>query len=247
MPQFFISSSSVRGGRCRIQGEDFRHLVTVRRAGPGDIVRLRDEKGAALTARIEEITDTHIELAIQNGGGEETSSGYPELILCACILKGKNFDLVIEKAVEIGVSRIIPVASERTITRPADEAARLVRWNRKACEAAKQSLRERVPAVEKIHHLRDVVEGFTSGTRIIAHPGAGISLKEFLAVRRAGPVHLLVGPEGGFSGDEIEDARAAGWAPVSVGRTHMRAETAALVLCGIIMFELGDITTPGRQ
>lgn len=239
MPQFFITSSDIRGGRYRISGEDFRHLATVRRARPGDTVRLRDETGTALSARIETIADTFIEVAIQ-GMLEAAHRENPELILCACILKGKNFDLVIEKAVEIGVSRIVPVVSERTIPHPADEEAKLVRWNRKAGEAAKQSLRERIPAVEEIRRFRDAVTGFPDATRIIAHPGAGISLKDALAGRAAGPVCILIGPEGGFSGGEIDQARDAGWAPMNFGASHMRAETAALVLCGIIMYELGE-------
>ena len=237
MPQFFITSSDIHGGLCRIRGEDYRHLVTVRRAKPGDLISLRDETGAALTARIREITDSFIELAIQNR--RDAVSGHPEIILCASMLKGRNFDLVIEKAVEIGVSEIIPVVSERTIPHPADEAAKLARWNRKAGEAAKQSLRDRIPPVEKIHTFRGVVAGFTGGTRIIAHPGAAISMKDYLSGRSAGPAYLLIGPEGGFSGGEIELARDAGWTPLNFGYTHMRAETAALVLCGVIMYELG--------
>ncbi len=238
MPQFFVTSSDIIDGRCTIRGNDHHHLVGVRRAKPGDIIRLRDEKGTSLTARIERIAADYLEAVIVE---ERVAADVPvDITLCMCLLKGGSFDLAVEKAVEVGVSRIIPVVSERTVPRPADADAKVRRWNRKAEEAAKQSLRERVPVVESVRPFGEVISGDRDRARIMAHPGAPVSLKEHLRATRAGAVSLLVGPEGGFSPAELEAAAAAGWVTAGFGFSQLRAETAAAVLCGIIVYEWGD-------
>lgn len=237
VPQFFVTSSEIENNRCRIRGDDFRHLAAVRRVRPGDTIRLRDEKGTSYTALIDRIAGDHIEVEITGARGSEHAA--VDITLCMCLLKGGNFDLVVEKSVEIGVSRIIPVVSERTVPRPADESAKVRRWGRKAEEAAKQSLRELVPTVGRISTFGDVVGMNRDDVRIIAHPGASVSLKEFLHDNSVGAVTLLVGPEGGFTPGEMESAAAAGWVAVDFGFSQLRAETAAAVLCGIIVYERG--------
>lgn len=238
MPQFFITSADIEQDRCRIGGDDYRHLVTVRRAKPGDTIRLRDDRGASLTARISRITDDFIEAEIT---GERLAPQAPvEISLCMCLLKGRNFDSVIEKAVEVGVARIIPVVSERTVPHPADGPGRVDRWNKKAEEAAKQSMRESVPRVGRITAFRDLIASRRDPALLIAQPGASAPMKQYLHNRRPCAVSLLVGPEGGFSAGEITAAEAAGWTAVNFGASHLRAGTAAAVLCGIIMYEWGD-------
>lgn len=235
MPQFFIHISDIIDGRCRISGEDYRHLARVRRVRAGDIIRLRDDAGAPLTARVLLVADDSIEAEITERGA--VPAPHPDITLCMCLLKGKNFDTVIEKAVEIGVSRIVPVTSERTVPRPADAAARVERWNRKADEAAKQALRERAPRVDMIMPFAGVIESADTPVKIVAHPGASGSLKEILRGRGPSAVSLLVGPEGGFSANELEAAVRAGWTPAGFGFSQLRAGTAAAVLCGIIVYE----------
>jgi 16S rRNA (uracil1498-N3)-methyltransferase len=239
MPQFFVTSSDISDGRCTIRGDDYHHLVGVRRAKHGDIIRLRDEMGNSLAARIELIDVDHLVAVII---GEHAAPDVPvDITLCLCLLKGGSFDLAIEKAVEVGVSRIIPVVSERTVPRPADPDSKVRRWNRKTEEAAKQSLRERVPPVESVRSFGEVISGNGDHARIIAHPGALVSLKQHLRATRAGAVSLLVGPEGGFSPGELEAAAAEGWVAAGFGFSQLRAETAAAVLCGIIVYEWGDL------
>lgn len=238
MPQFFVTSSDIADGRCTIRGDDYHHLVGVRRVKPGEIIRLRDEKGTSLTARIGSISADSLEAVIT---GESAAPDAPvDITLCLCLLKGGSFDLAIEKAVEVGVSRIIPVASERTVPRLADAGGKTRRWNRKAEEAAKQSLRERVPLVEGVRPFSEVIGLFSGQARVIAHPGAPVSLKEYLRGCGSGAVSLLVGPEGGFSPGELAAAADAGWVTAGFGFSQLRAETAAAVLCGIIVYEWGS-------
>jgi 16S rRNA (uracil1498-N3)-methyltransferase len=237
MPQFFVTTSDIVDNRCRIVGDDYRHLASVRRVRPDDVVLLRDERGDSLTARVVRVADRFIEVEIV---GKSAGAPAPvDITLCLCLLKGKNFDLVIEKAVEIGVTRIVPVLSERTIARPSDAEARVRRWDRKAGEAAKQSLRGAKPVIEDICSFTGLIAGERERTRVIAHPGAPGRLKDILARERTGGISLLVGPEGGFSAGEVATAEAAGWVAAGIGFSQMRAGTAAVVLCGIIVYEWG--------
>jgi len=238
VPQFFVTSSEIENNRCSIHGDDFRHLAAARRAKAGDTIRLRDEKGTIYTALIDRIAGDHIELIITEARFGERAT--VDITLCMCLLKGGNFDRALEKCVEIGVTRIIPVVSERTVPRPADESVKVQRWRRRAEEAAKQSLRDRVPSIDRISPFGDVIGMNRGGVRVIAHPGAEASFKKVLHDYRAGAVTLLVGPEGGFSPGELESAAAAGWVAVDFGFSQLRAETAAAVLCGIIVYEWGD-------
>jgi 16S rRNA (uracil1498-N3)-methyltransferase len=209
----------------------------VRRAREGDPLRLRDEEGTLYDARVAAVLSDSLEAeitAVHRGPAPSI-----EITLCMALLKGGNFDVALEKAVEVGVSRIVPVVTERTIPRPADETGRMRRWSRKAMEAAKQSLRERVPAVDPVSSFGEVIEAFHEGPRIIAHPGAAGSMREFLRSERAPRAVILVGPEGGFSPGELRAAEDAGWRALNFGFSHLRAETAAPLLCGIIIYEWG--------
>jgi 16S rRNA (uracil1498-N3)-methyltransferase len=237
VPQFFIKTTDIIQNRCRIAGDDFRHLTAARRVKPGDTVQLRIETGSRLSGRVLEISDSFVELAVI--GEAEHAPPAVEITLCASLLKGKSFDSVVEKAVEIGVSRIVPVVTERTIPHPPDAQAKLVRWRRKALEAAKQSMRESVPDIERIHSFKEAIDARGGEVRIIAHPGAEASIKDFLRRHDPGAVTLLVGPEGGFSMSEVEEAVKAGWSSVNFGFSQLRAGTAAVVLCGILMYEWG--------
>lgn len=237
MPQFFITSSNIRGNRCLIRGDDFRHLAAVRRAREGDTLLLRDEGGVLYEARIVSVGSDSLEAEIT--ATHRGSAPPVDITLCLALLKGGSFDVALEKAVEVGVSRIVPVLTERTIPRRADDAGRMRRWSRKAMEAAKQSLRERVPAVDPVSSFGEVMESFREGARIIAHPGAAGSMREFLRAERAVRAVLLVGPEGGFSPGEIRAAGEAGWRSLNFGFSHLKAETAAPLLCGIIIYEWG--------
>jgi len=237
VPQFFVKSSDIILNTCRITGDDFRHLVAARRIRRGDNIQLRNETGSCLSGRVVEISDSFIEVTVL----EELNCVHRpvEITLCMSLLKGKNFDRLIEKAVEIGVSRIIPVVSERTTPHPTDAQAKLKRWKRKALEAAKQCMTASVPEVERIHSFQEMIDASHAGIRMMAHPGSEVSMKDFLRQRRHVKAVLLVGPEGGFSQKEVDDAVHAGWACVNFGFSQLRAGTAAVVLCGIIIYEWG--------
>jgi len=241
MPQFFISSSDISGNKCFIKGNDYHHLVEVRRVSVDDILKLRREDGILLSARIEKITESFIEAVILEQ--EDKNSKSVNLTLCLALLKGKKFDLVVQKAVELGVSSILPVYTERCIPVPGKgDRSKLDRWNRIALEAAKQCMREDIPVVKNICRFDELVTESGNSLKIIAHPGADKGMKNYLSeeiesglIRDS--VFLLVGPEGGFSPQELECAEKNSWQGLNFGFTQLRAETAAIALSSIIVYE----------
>ncbi len=238
MPQFFVTSLPDGQGRLVIQGTDFHHLARVRRARAGEVLSLRTADGALLAARIASIGPDHLVAEIID---KKEARPIPlNLTLCAALLKGKKFDTVIRKAVEIGVARIIPVESERTVPEVGTRAdERRARWQRIADEAAKQCLRHGLVGVERLHSFDEALGCCGDGVRMIAHPDERApGIREFRGEHGdATHAAVLVGPEGGFSAGEIDRARAAGWSMVSFGFTQMRAETAAMVLPALLIYE----------
>jgi 16S rRNA (uracil1498-N3)-methyltransferase len=113
--------------------------------------------------------------------------------------------------------------------------AKAGRWRRIADQAAKQCMRADIPAVEGVSPFRDVLEDFRDGARIIAHTGAVVRFADLERPEGAARVSVLVGPEGGFSPGETAAATDAGWVPVLFGNTHMRAETAAIVIPALVL------------
>ncbi len=243
VPQFFVNSTLKKSGRYLIRGEDYHHLVHVRRVKENDTLILRDEKGRSIRSVIRRISGTEIEaepvlLDDHRGPGIQ-------LILCASILKGKKYDFVIQKAVELGVAGIVPVLSERSIPRVEEKSeSRIKRWRRIAHEAAKQSRTPVKTAVDDIIDFRSLLGIGFQGPSLIADPGSKNGLRSCLDKLKKGVpegnVRLLVGPEGGFSSGETEAAERAGWIRVSFRSNQLRAETASLVLSSIILYELGE-------
>lgn len=240
MPQFFINVDPV-GDKCVIEGDDFRHLTRVRRVRAGDGLLLRDKNGDRLSGRVAEIFDTRMIIEIIDRQAGNAAS--PAITLCAGVLKGRKFDLVIQKAVEIGVSRIIPVITARTVPVIDEKAAsRADRWRRIALEASKQCMRGEVPDIEEPAAIEGILSRKFPGIKLIAHTGEqtpgfrSVARRYGTALRAA----LLVGPEGGFTDREVTRAADAGWIPVRMGVTAMRAETAAMVLPAILVYEWGD-------
>jgi 16S rRNA (uracil1498-N3)-methyltransferase len=174
-----------------------------------------------------------------------------ELTLCVALLKGEKFDLVVQKATELGVARIMPVETARADVklsrgaREADSSKRIERWRRIALEAAKQSGRARVPAIEEPKSLTDVLAGGTEAAsrRLIFSERSGRRLVETFTEWSEKPSHVvaLVGPEGGWEDEEIEEARGAGWQVVTLGGRVMRAETAGVVVAALLQHLCGDL------
>ncbi len=237
MPQFFIKDADVAGEKAVIRGEDCHHLINVRRAKIGDLLRLRSENGKSYLARISSIEKKEINLILL----EETIAGEEpvNISLYMALIKGGNFEFVLQKGVEVGVNRIIPVITSRTVPDPAKKLEeKHTRWSKIISGAAKQCFRSNIPVVEYPVSFSDAVKKDNSAMKLLAHPGAVTELRDYLSSSvKPESVGMLVGPEGGFSDQEISSASENGWIPVNFGSTHLRAETAAVILPSLVIYQ----------
>ena len=239
-----------------LTADEARHLRDVLRLKAGDEVYVFDGAGKEFHCRIEESRRDHAQLKVIS----EVPPGRPEsplqLTLAVALLKGEKFDLVVQKATELGVKRVVPVVTKLADIRLRDEsdaAKRVVRWQRIALEAAKQSGRAVVP------EINDPVafEALLQNARVNAQdPKAedrvhflmfsernGQSLSEAKATLAANPSSLtaLVGSEGGWTDEEIAAAREAGWTIITLRGRTLRAETAAVAVTTLLQHLYGDL------
>lgn len=234
MEYFYVSPDNISRDECIIDGEEFAHLTHVMRRTVGDSVRLVDGMGTAYDAVIERIARSQARCRIE-ARMERLHEPAIQLTLGVAILKnGANFDFLVEKGTEIGVSAFAPLLTERTIPRH----ARRERWQKIALAAMKQSGRSVLPRVADPQPLDAFFRSAASvEVRLLPHEKA-----ERPAIRGAIPAGTLaavaaVGPEGGFSEREVERAVSAGFVPVSLGPRRLRAETAALITAGLVLLE----------
>ena len=238
MPNYFVKSSAFSDENCVIDGEDFHHLVNVRRITTGVSLSLVDENEQLFDATVQEVLSDRIVCSVT----PKVLATQPIFPVClyAAVLKGKKFDTVIQKAVEIGVSQIVPVNTERCVPDYGEKShVKSIRWQRIAEEAAKQSLRTSVPDVADIMAFNHVIDSDKSNIRLIAHPAAALTFREYIKnISAPKSAAVLIGPEGGFSPNEIKHAQTMGWTLVSLDFPQLRAETAAIVIPAVVIYEL---------
>ena len=236
-----------------LSAQEARHARDVLRLHPGDEVYVFDGAGKEFRCALREFDGHGAILDL----GEEVEPARPEsplqLALAIALLKGEKFDLVVQKATELGVQRIVPLATERADVRlPDGEDARkrVTRWRRIALEAAKQSGRAYVPEVTAPLTLESLLaisadkEKKSSGdVRLMFAERDGKSLSETSKNFVEPPTKIMaaVGPEGGWTGAEIETARAANWNIVTLGGRILRAETAAIAIVALLQNNFGDL------
>ena len=231
MADRFYCPGPWRGSHAVLDGDEARHLARVRRVGVGGRVALFDGRGLAATAEVVTVDRDRVELVIlkvEPPGGELSGC----LTLATAVPKGERFDWLVEKATELGVARLVPIRAERSSVDP--RPTKLDRLRRLAVEACKQSGRSRLM---EIAEAVDWAEWLATGERdaaskLVAHPGGG---PIGCGIDLAAGVVVAIGPEGGFTGAELEAAAAAGYRAVGLGPTILRVETAAVVTCGALV------------
>ena len=234
MLRLFVPRAAEDAPRVRIAGPPLRHLRTLR-LGPGDRLVLFDERGAEHDVELARVTDRAAEGVIVGTRHPDRESPF-DLVLAPALLKGDRMDLVIEKATELGVRRIAPFLSRHVVGR----GARVERWRRIAAAAAEQSGRTRVPAVDAPVALAALVRAAWPPLRLLAWEGErSLSLDALPAT--AGAAIAVVGPEGGFAGDEVAAACDAGFVTVALAPRILRAETAAIVTAALCLHRWGDV------
>jgi 16S rRNA (uracil1498-N3)-methyltransferase len=244
MARLFVMPELLHEETVVLGGEDHRYLVRVLRLRAGDEVVLFDGAGQEARARIERVGPRAAELRVLERSASAGSSG-PELTLLCGIPKGDKMELVVQKATELGISRIVPVRTARSIG-PAEvtrQAARRQRWIKIAREAARQCGRNDVPDVTAPVELEAALAAVPQDAlRLLFWEEArGVRLRDRLPPERPARIVVAVGPEGGFEAGEVESARRAGFEVVGLGPRTLRAETAAMAALAIVGFALGDL------
>jgi len=228
----------VSGNQAALTGDHANHLVRVLRARVGqefDIVA-----GAVVRrGRIVNIADERVDFEL----GEEVSAGPspPRVSLWLAIFKFDRMEWAIEKTTELGVSRIIPVIARRTDTHLASASVkRADRWKRIALEASEQSRRAAPPEIAAPVRSGQVVTSAAALKIVLSESENQTQLRDAVREHKPEPeVELAVGPEGGWTADEIELFHQEGWLSASLGPTVLRAETAAIAAIAITFSELG--------
>ena len=238
--RFFAPPGAFNKDNVVLQGDEARHLREVLRLKAGDTVNVFDGTGKEFRCTV--ATMRRDEVSLENC--VEVEAFKPEsplaLTLGVALLKGEKFDLVVQKATELGATTITPVTTRHAdihLRDASDAAKRVTRWRRIALEAAKQSGRAVVPEIEM---------PVTFGSFIKSDPGLRLMFSERGGTDLGGhaganSVCALVGSEGGWSDEEIESAREADWKIVTLGGRIMRAETAAIAVCVLLQNALGDL------
>lgn len=246
MPRFFLSAAQIQGSHVLLTGAEFHHLRHVLRLSAGDSLTLYDEHGREHRGTIISLSPTSAKISLTASSLSDSEAF--SLTLAPGVLKGQKTDLVIEKATEIGVQRIIPFFSAFTIAQlPAERRAeRVARWQRLAQSAAKQS-GSPVPQITFPQSFADLLITIPDGTgKILLYEKERIlTLKAFAHTHPTfSSLCVVVGPEGGFATEEVEQARAAGFHVAGLGTRTLRAETAGLIAVALCRFLWGEAEIP---
>jgi 16S rRNA (uracil1498-N3)-methyltransferase len=228
-----------------LSAEETRHARDVLRLQSGDEIYVFDGLGREFQCSVQTISRTAAEVSVI----AEVEPARPEspldLTLAIALLKGEKFDLVIQKATELGVKRIVPLDTERGDVRLRDGDSaqkRLTRWRRIALEAAKQTGRAYLPEISEPLALRELLTSACEN-KLMFSEREGESLSEAMTGvdPEATKVIALVGPEGGWTDNEIALARKSAWEIVTLGGRTLRAETAGITVVALLQHRFGDL------
>lgn len=231
MRQLQLPGALAAGRQVAITGDDYHYLSTVLRLRPGARLRAIDEAGARWTLELVDDDGRRLLARVEPAGDRAAAQrrdALPPVTLYQAIPKGRTFDESVRALVQAGVTRICPVVTERTVVRPSGGSSRTERWRRVAREAVQQSGAARPAEVFEPRELSTVTATPESLSLVLhTEPLAQTSLHGYLGDTPNG-IELVVGPEGGFSGDELDGLIERGFSPLWLGPQVLRSESAAL-------------------
>ena len=229
MADRYFVEEPITDEKTSLSGPEAHHLIHVLRAKPGERVTLFDGSGAEFPAEITTVSRNNVEFDVLGREDIDRELAF-ELTIGVALPKGDRQRWLIEKAVELGVQRIVPLRTSRSVAQPVEKA--LGRLRRTVIEASKQCGRNRLMVIDSPQDWHDFVATEVQATyRLLAHPGPIATTPR---IEPSGDVLLAIGPEGGFSEDEVTLALNAGWQAVSLGRRVLRTETAAILLTALV-------------
>ena len=238
MPRFFIDGTA--DGRAYLAGADAHHIAKALRMRPGEALTLCDGKGTDFDGVLETVTDRQVTVRIS---ASRPSQAEPTLAvtLYQGLPKGDKMDWIIQKAVELGVTAVVPVATRRSVARLEGKAdKKQERWQRIAAEAAGQCGRGMLPSVERPLSWSQALSRLSGEPALVFYEGGGRPLRELVtpSTRR---LSVFVGPEGGFDPEEIDAIRRQGGGVATLGPRILRCETAPLAALTLLMHLSGNM------
>lgn len=239
---FFVQPKNVHGDELILAEEETHHLSRILRKNKGDIIWVVDGEGTGYEVKILHISQNNVRgkiIKTRRRIGESVA----EVSLAQAVLKGERFDWLVEKATEIGVRKIIPFTSDNAVTVAGPQ--KINRWKRIAIASMKQSGRSIFPDITSAMSFKQVMGlGSNCNYRLIAHAGPESTSVNAVESKHQITTHkalLVVGPEGGFTKEEIEQAVECGFHPVTLGPRRLRAETAGVVFLSLVLSKLGEL------
>lgn len=244
MPRFFTDAlrfdPDTKTGSAVLDGEDGRHIARSLRMRIGEAVTLSDGAGFDYDGEIEDITGDTVSVRLTK---QYKNKSEPTLhvTLYPGMPKGDKLDLVVQKATELGAAGVVPVLTDRSVSRPDGKSAakKQERLQRIALEAAKQSGRGAVPQVGAMTSFKEAVRS-AKGTKILFYEGGGLPLSKCLPENETA-ISVFIGPEGGFAPEEVAFAKENGVLTATLGSRILRTETAPLAALSILMFMTGNM------
>ncbi|MBQ9742083.1 MAG: 16S rRNA (uracil(1498)-N(3))-methyltransferase [Ruminococcus sp.] len=239
---WFFTQDEIQGDEYLVTGEDSRHIEKSLRMRQGEELTLVTPKGVEHTCTIQGFTQEGVCVRVTESA---PCNREPEMsvTLYQSLVKGDKMDMIIQKSVELGVVRIVPVITERCVSRPDEKSLskKRDRWQKIALGAAQQSCRGVVPCVDEAMTLTDALrDSFDNDMTLIFYEGGGESLRSLMK-REVSSLGIFVGCEGGFDISEVEAAVAQGAETATLGKRILRAETAPLAALAAIMCLAGDM------
>ncbi len=245
MHQFFVEENQVGKDFITITGPDVFHMKQVLRMKPGEIVRVISGGGQDYECRVLELTDTFVQLDILDSEAAHTELPC-RIYLFQALAKGSRMEYIIQKAVELGVYEIIPVAMKYCVVKldSRKEQGKITRWQAIAESAAKQSKRSRIPLVRPVmDYPQAVAYAGECDFRFVPYENergmqaTAQALESLRTIKQGQSISVLIGPEGGFCEEEIDAVRQQ-MQVLSLGKRILRTDTAAITAMSVLMLHL---------
>lgn len=237
MRRFYAPKENFSHGKITLNLDETRHLRDVLRLRAGEKIRVFDGEGKEFRCAIETVSKRETVVEIIEETAPAAAESDLELTLAVALLKGEKFDLVVQKAVELGVCKLVPLNTKRADVKLKEADKKLERWQKIALEACKQSGRARLMRIELPADFDKFAERANGAKILFAERGG----ENFMAIKPGKKMTAVVGSEGGWETSEIESAAARGFQIITLGGRILRAETAAIAAAAILQNNFGDL------
>lgn len=245
MDRFFVEKGNLRREEVVLEGQQAHQIHNVLRKKAGEHIIVLDNLGWEYEIGLKTVRKEKVTGLIKE---KRKAVGEPavEITLFQSLLSREKFEWVLQKCTEVGVRRFVPIVTERSIVRQGSiKPNKIERWQRIIQEAAEQSARGRIPELEKAVNFEKAIAGLEGfDYKLMAHThGQGKSLRQCLksGEKKIKSVALFIGPQGGFTENEVQSANDNNVAVISLGNRILRTETAAVIASSLILYQLGEM------